>query len=103
MTEIVAHVVSAEWEHRHRVATHPAEDASRGGGCFRSHGSAHVDARRPVESLVNQGHGRRPAPTKNDGADGYSVGFLPVGVDGRTLACGRGETPVGMGRWSCGC
>ena len=44
VAEVVAHVVAAEREHGHRVAADLADRAAGGGGRFRAHGGADVDA-----------------------------------------------------------
>src|ERR1700745_856230 len=52
--EIVADVVSAEWQHRHRIAAHSSDRAGRGGRCFRSHRRAEVNTVSPIERLINE-------------------------------------------------
>jgi len=51
VTEVVAHVVTAEGEHGHGVAADFAKGAAGGCGGFRAHGGADVDAAGPVEGL----------------------------------------------------
>ena len=51
VTEVLAHVVAAEWQHRHRIAADLADLAEGGGGGFRSHRRAEVHAMTPVEGL----------------------------------------------------
>ena len=67
-----------------------------GGGGFRAHGGADVDAAGPVEGLVDERHGGGAAAAEDDGADGHAVGGFPVGIDGGALRGGRGEAGVGM-------
>ena len=55
--EIVAHVIAAEGQHGHRIAADLADGAGGGGGHFRAHGGADVDAGAPVEGLIDQRHG----------------------------------------------
>ena len=62
--EVVAHVVAAEGQHGHGIAADLADGAAGGGGGFRAHGGADVDAGGPVEGLVDErawwwGGGRR--------------------------------------------
>ncbi len=94
--EVIAHVVAAEGQHRHRVAAHLADRAGRGGRHLRAHRRADVDAGAPVEGLVDQRHRRRAAAAEDDGADRHALGLLPVGIDGRALRGRRGEAGVGM-------
>ena len=49
MAEVVADVVAAERQHRHRIAPHHADLAGRGRGGLRTHRRAHEDAMGPVE------------------------------------------------------
>ena len=42
--EIIAHVVAAEGQHGHRVAAHLPDRAGGGGGHFRAHRGADVNA-----------------------------------------------------------
>ena len=78
VAEVVAHVVAAEGQHRHRVATDLADGARGGGGHFRSHRGADVDAGAPVECLVDQRHRRRATAAEDDRADRARLRVLPV-------------------------
>src|ERR1700753_2329964 len=53
VTEIIAHVVAAKWKHGHRIAADLSSSARCSRGCFRSHGSAHVNSCAPIECLVD--------------------------------------------------
>ena len=96
VAEIVAHVVTAERQHRHRIAAHLADRSRSRGRRFRAHGRARIDAGAPVEGLVNQRHGGRAASAENDGADRHAVGIFPRRIDGRALRSRRGEARIGM-------
>src|ERR1700722_10632092 len=96
VTEVVAHVIAAEGEHGHGVATYFAGDAGRGRSGLGAHGGADVDAGGPVEGLIDEGHGGGATAAEDEGGDGDAGGVLPVGIDGGALAGGCGETAVGM-------
>ena len=66
VAEIVAHVVAAEGQHRHGIAPHFADRARGGGRHFRAHGGADINARTPVEGLVDQRHGGRAAAAEDE-------------------------------------
>src|SRR5438874_685003 len=59
--KIIADVVTAERQHRHRIAPDLTDRAGRGGGCFRSHGRAEINTVFPIERLKNEGQGCAPA------------------------------------------
>jgi hypothetical protein len=96
VVEVLAHVVADERQHRHRVAAHAGGEADGGGGGFRAHRGAHVDAVRPVEGLVDQRHRLRAAAAEDDRRDLDAVRVLPIGVDGRAVDGRRGEARVGV-------
>ena len=75
--EVVAHVVAAEGQHGHGVAADLADGAAGGGGGFRAHGGADVDAGGPVEGLVDERHGGGAAAAEDEGGDGDAVRGLP--------------------------
>src|SRR6185437_10665086 len=77
VTEVVAHMVAAEGKHRHGVAADFAYCPSGGSGGFAAHGGSDVDARRPVEGLVDKRHGCGSTTTEDEGRDGNAVGRLP--------------------------
>jgi hypothetical protein len=65
VTKIVTHVVTAEWQHRHRIAPDFSEDARCGGGHFEAHRCAKINARAPIESLIDQGKSARATSAKD--------------------------------------
>src|ERR1041385_1100346 len=83
--EIVADVVSAEGQHRHRVAPHLADLSRRGGGRLRSHGGADIDAGRPVERLVHERSSAGAPAAESDGAHRKAFRALPIRIDTRAL------------------
>src|SRR3954447_15114711 len=102
MAEVVTHVISAEGQHCHGIAAHFADRACGGRCRFRAHGGSYVNARTPVECLVNEGHGSGPSSSENNGADGNALRILPSWIDGWTLRGGRCKPGVRMGRLSAG-
>ena len=94
VSEVVAHVVTAEGQHRHRVAAHLAERAGGGSGHLGSHRGTEIDAVRPVEGLENERHRRGAASAENDRADWHAGGVFPLGVDHRAIPRWRGEAAV---------
>src|ERR1035437_2801439 len=94
--KVVAHVIAAERQHGHGVATDFADWRSCGCGRLRPHRRAGVDAGRPVESLVDKRHsGSAPGSREACGA-GHAVGVLPAGIDAGTLRGGSSKTLIGM-------
>src|SRR5690606_37278013 len=102
VAEVVAHVVAAEGEHGHGVAADFADGAGSGGGHFRAHRRADVNAAGPVEGLVNERGGAGAAAAEDDGADRHAGGVFPLGVDGGALRGGGGEAGVGVGGLGAG-
>src|SRR5258708_5599285 len=82
MAEIGAHVVATERQHGHGVAANLAHSAGGGGGGFRTHGGADVNAGRPVERLVYERHGGGATAAENERAYGHAFGRFPRRVDG---------------------
>ena len=74
--EVVAHVVAAEGQHRHRVAAHDADLAGRRGGGLRAERRAEEDAVRPVERLEHERHGGRAAAAEDDRGDRHALGIV---------------------------
>src|SRR4051812_9912154 len=94
MAKVVAHVISAEGQHRHGIAAHLANCACRCRCRFRSHRCAYVDAGAPVEGLVHQRHRSGATTPKDKCTDWYAFRIFPGRVDGRALRSGRGESGV---------
>src|SRR5207302_10264741 len=67
--KIIADVVAAEREHRHRVAPNLSDRASRGGGCFRRHGGAEINAVFPIKRLKHKRQRSAATSAENNGAD----------------------------------
>ena len=96
--EVIAHVITAEGQHRHRITTERADAAGGGSGRLRTHRRADVHTRAPVERLIDQRHRVGTAAAEDDGADRHAFRCFPVGIDDRALRRGRGEPCVGMRR-----
>ena len=94
MPEIIAHVVPAEGQHRHRIATHFANRTRRCGRHLGTHSCANINPAAPVKRLINERHRGRAPTAKNKGTDRHAGGTLPVGVHRRTLRRGRSEARV---------
>src|SRR5262249_53540895 len=86
MPEIIANVVPAERQHRHRIATHLTDSARCGCSCLGSHGGAEINAVDPIEGLVNQWHSITATTAKNDGAYRNASAFFHVGIESRIIA-----------------
>ena len=94
---VVGHVVTAEWEHGHRI---PADNPNRAcgrGGRFGSHRGADEHTVLPVERAVYQWDCARTAAAEQNGADRYALWVLPVRRDGRIVGGGGREARVGVG------
>ena len=95
----MADVVSAERQHRHRIASHSPNRTGGRSGCFRSHRRAQIYAMVPIERLINQRHGIAAAAPENDRADRDAFAFLDVEVERGVVAYWRGEAAVGVRRF----
>lgn len=95
--KVVAHVVSAEWEHRHRIASDGSDRTACGGGRLGALGGPEEYSVGPVEGLEDQRHGCWSTTTEDDRIDRHSIWVLPFGVDVGALVGRRGESGVGMG------
>src|SRR5947207_13602221 len=98
MPEIIADVVSAKRQHRHWITPDVANRASRGCGCFRSHGCTEIKAMFPIERLKHKRHRIAPASAKNDGANRDAVPFFNIDIERGIVAHRRGEPAVWMRR-----
>src|SRR5262245_12909500 len=96
MLEIIAYVVSAEGQHRHRIPPDLTDRARRGCRCLGGHGGAEIDTMCPIERFINQWYSVAPPTAKNDGADRNSFAFLYIRVESRIIAHRRCKPAVGM-------
>ena len=94
MGEVISHVVAAEGQHGHGVATHLADRAGGGRSHLGTDGGTEVHAVNPVKGLEDQRHGGGAASAEDHGADAHTRGIFPVGVDDRTIAGRSGEAAV---------
>ena len=94
MLEVLAHVVTAERQHRHRIAARFALLAELGSRPFRAHRRADKRAVFPVECLVHQRRQVRPPPAENDGRNGHPVMVLGAERVRRTLNQGGRKAAV---------
>ena len=78
MAEVVAHVVTAERQHGHRVAPQLADGSSRGRGGFTAHGCAQEGSVLPIEGLANQRHDAGAPSAEQDRIDGHAAEGRPI-------------------------
>src|SRR5205085_5614489 len=96
MLEVLAHVVSAEGQHRHWVTPHLADSTNSGGGHFRAHGCADIRPMFPIACLKDERHGVAAPPPENDGTDGNAAAILNTGLEHRVIPHRSGEPAVRM-------
>ena len=94
--EVVAHVVAAEGQHRHRVTADHAYSAGSGRGGFRSHDGAYEHAVVPVAGLIHQRSGLCAAAAEDDCGDRHALRIVKLGADAGAVLGGSGEAAVGM-------
>src|SRR5207245_6770832 len=83
--KVITHVVTAEGEHGHGIATELADFARRRGRGLAAGGRAEESAVLPVESFDDQ-RDNAPAPAaEKDRVDGYALRILPLRSDNRAL------------------
>ena len=95
---IMPDIVAKEWPHGKRIVHHGTALKLGRSGRLRLHARSEEHAMIPVERLVNQRNAIGPSATEEDRLDRHALGFLPVGINNRTLADGRTESGVGVGR-----
>ena len=93
---VVAHVIAAEGEHRHRVAAGLADLALGRGGLFGSHDAADKYAVGPVPALVNERRGLGTAAAEHDRGDGNALRVFKLARNARAVDRRRGEAGVRM-------
>src|ERR1044071_4482373 len=54
VVEVITHVITAEWQHRHRVAPDFTDFSCGSGGSFRTHSRSKIDPEIPVDCLIHQ-------------------------------------------------
>ena len=102
MREIVAHVVAAEGQHRHRVKAQFAECATGRRRRFARHDRAEKHAVIPVERLGHERHGRAATTTEENRGNRHTLGVLPLGCNCGALRGRRGEACVRVCSWRVG-
>src|SRR5690349_6489849 len=96
MSEVIAHVVAAERQHSHRVATKLSDFARSRCRGFAAGGGAEERAVLPVEGFGHERHDAATTSAEQDGVDWNALGIFPLGRDRRTLLGRSGEARVGM-------
>ena len=97
MRPIIGHIVTAERQHRERIAANAAGTFGRG-RFFGSHRRGQINAVTPVERLVDQRRVMSQTAAEDERADGHAFGVFPVRINRRALARRSGETGVRMSR-----
>ena len=98
MAPIIAHVVAAERQHRHRIAPHHAHGAGSRRGGFGRQCRAQKSAMLPVEGLIDQRNQFLPARAEKNRADRHAFGLFPLRRIGRALFDRHREARVGVRR-----
>ena len=96
MPEVIADVVAAKRQHRHRIAPNLANRSGRGRGCFRSHRRADVNPLLPVERLKHERHRIAAASAEDDRANRDAVAFFNIDIERGIVAQRCRETAVWM-------
>ena len=96
--EIIGHVVAAERDHGHRIATRNSHGAGGGSSRFRCHGSSKENAVIPVPRFVDQGRQLGPASAENNRGNGNSFGVFPMRRNRGRLVSRDGITRIRMRR-----
>src|SRR6266581_3863310 len=99
MLEVIADVVPAEWQHRHRIASYLPDRAGRRRGRFRSHGRSQINAMVPIERLEHERHRVAAATAENNGADRHAFTFFNIEIECRIVKHGRSKSAVRMRRF----
>ena len=98
MAPIVAHVVAAERQHRHRIAPHHTDRAGSCRGGLGRQSRAEKSAVLPIERLVDQRNQLLPARAEKNRADRHAFGLFPFRRIGRALFDRDREARVGVRR-----
>ena len=96
MQEIIADVVSAERQHRHRITADFSNSAGCGRRCLGGHGGAKINAVSPIERLINKWHSVAATTAENDRADRNAFTFFNIPIESRIIAHRRGKPAVRM-------
>ena len=96
MFEVIAHVIAAERQHGHRVASNLAHFSELGGGAFRSHRGPDENAVFPIECLIDQWRQPGAAAAEHHGRNRYAVVVFGAERMGGALGQRRSESAIGM-------
>src|SRR5262249_6720055 len=99
MPEIVSDVVATERKHRHWIAADLSDLAGCGGGCFRGHGRAEINAVFPVKRLKHERDCSAASAAENDRADWNALALLEIRIKNRIIAHRCGEPAIRMRRF----
>src|SRR5204863_2610181 len=84
VSEIVAHVIATEREHRHRIAPHDAHLSGNRGGRFGAERGRHIDTLFPAGSLDDEWYRGGARTTENESRNGNALRILPFRLHRRT-------------------
>ena len=101
MLEVVAHMISGEGLHSHRVVTENARRACCRRSGFGRHCRTDKHAVVPVPRLINKRGRARPSSAEYYSGKGYALFGIEVGRNAGAVFRGCGETAVGVRR-ACG-
>src|SRR5262245_28800640 len=102
MSPIVAHVVTTEGQHGHRIAPHHPDRASGRRSRFGRQSRSQEGPMLPIEGLIDERNHLLPTRAEKYRANGHALGLFPFGRIARTLLNGyckagirvrRGLTP----------
>ena len=91
VAEVVAHVVTAEGKHGHRIAAQGPDLSFGRGGLLRGQCCAGECAVVPIARFEDERNVIHTPSAKNDRIDRHTIRIFPLGIDGRTIPRGRGE------------
>ena len=102
MPEVPPHIVAAEGQHSHRVASHLPDGAGRRRGHLTAHRGPQKNPVAPVERLEDQRHDVRTTPSEDDGGDRHPLRIECFGSHGRIVGGRRSEPRIGVSRFLFG-
>jgi len=96
VSPVVAHVVTTDGKHSHRVTTNYADSTCSCCCGFGSHCGANVNAVVPVEGLIYEGCSLSTTAAEYDSIDGNACGIVEFFGNAGAVFSHSGETGVGM-------
>src|SRR6516225_5069620 len=96
MLEIVADVITAEGEHRERIAPYFADLAVRGSGRLRSHRRGLVNTVYPARGFDDQRNGIAAAGAEDESRYRNAIRVVPFGIERRALGGRDRKARIGV-------